>query len=172
MNFLKSKNLFSRLIAVLIFISTLKVSAQESRYPLIPYPAKLIAGEGSFIITPKTNIMTAGRFKSEADELNQLFSKGLGKKLNLTKIEKPHSIKLVYDAAITDSEAYKLTITPKQVIIAAKDPAGIFHAVETIRQLLPVSIEEGVVNKQLLLPAVSIADHPAYEWRGMHLDVK
>ncbi|ASU33088.1 family 20 glycosylhydrolase [Mucilaginibacter xinganensis] len=152
-------------------ISIVPVSAQESRFPLIPYPAKLTAGKGSFIITSKTSITLAERFWNEANELNDLLSKGLGKKLSITKNSNPHAIKLVYDASITAPEAYKLTITPQQVIIAAKDPAGVFHAVETIRQLLPVAVESGIVNNQLALPVMSITDEPAYEWRGMHLDV-
>ena len=172
MKLFTSKHLSFKLIILLIFVTFINAAAQEtSRYSLIPYPAKLIAGKGAFIITSKTNIVTAARFKDEANELNDLLSKGLGKKLNVTKNTKPHSIKLVYDAAIATPEAYKLTVTSQQVTIAAKDPAGVFHAVETIRQLLPVSVEEGTTSKQLLLPAVSIEDHPAYEWRGMHLDV-
>jgi hexosaminidase len=172
MKLFTSKYLSFKLIILLIFVSFINAAAQEiNGYSLIPYPAKLIAGKGAFIITSKTNIVTASRFKDEANELNELVSKGLGKKLSITKNAKGHSIKLVYDAAITSPEAYKLTITTQQVIIAAKDAAGVLHAVETIRQLLPVSVEKGVADKQLLLPAVSIADHPAYEWRGMHLDV-
>lgn len=172
MKLFTSKYLSFKLIVLLIFVSFLNAAAQETnRYPLIPYPAHLVAGKGAFIITSKTSITVAERFWNEADELNDLLNKGLGKKLNITKNTKPHSIKLVYDAAITDPEAYKLTITTQQVTIAAKDPAGVFHAVETIRQLLPVSVEDGTTSKQLALPAVAIADHPAYEWRGMHLDV-
>ena len=172
MKFFTSKHLSFKLIVLLIFVSFINATAQESaRYPLIPYPVKLTAGKGAFIITSKTSITLAERFWNEANELAELLSKGLGEKLNITKNIKPHSIKLVYDDAISSPEAYKLTITPQQVTIAAKDPAGVFHAVETIRQLLPVSVEEGITNKQLSLPAVSIEDHSAYEWRGMHLDV-
>ncbi|MDP9075961.1 MAG: family 20 glycosylhydrolase [Bacteroidota bacterium] len=171
MKFFTSKPLSFKLITLLVFISFNAAAQEISRYPLIPYPAELVAGKGSFIITSKTSISLAERFWNEANELNDLLSKGLGKKLSITKNPNPHAIKLVYDASITAPEAYKLTITPQQVIIAAKEPAGVFHAVETIRQLLPVSIEEGTIAKQLSLPAVTIEDHPAYEWRGMHLDV-
>ena len=136
MKLFTSKHLSFKLVVLLIFVTFINAVAQEtSRYPLIPYPAKLIAGKGAFIITSKTNIITAARFKDEANELTELLSNGLGKKLSVTKNTKPHSIKLVYDAAIATPEAYKLTVTSQQVIIAAKDPAGVFHAVETIRQL-------------------------------------
>jgi len=165
------KHLAFKLIALLIFTVSISALAQDNRYPLIPWPTKLIAGKGSFIISTKTNINTDSRFKSEAEQLNELLSNGLGKKLSTNKREKNSAIKLVYDASITAPEGYKLSITPQQVTISAKYPAGMFHATETIRQLLPVSIEEGIASKQLSLPAVTIADEPAYEWRGMHLDV-
>jgi hexosaminidase len=163
--------LFFVLTIALSLTNLIDASAQQTRYPLIPYPAKLTIGKGSFIITTKTNITTDSRFKNEAEQLNELLTNSLGKKLSVNKSQKNSSIGLVYDASIVEPEGYKLAITPKQVTISAKYPAGIFHAVETIRQLLPVSIEEGVAHKQLSLPAASIEDHPAYEWRGMHLDV-
>ena len=167
---IKYKNL---LPALLILISCTKSMAQESagKFPLIPYPAKLVAGKGSFVITRNTNIIAAKQFSNEAAELNQLMLKGLGKKLLPAKSTKSNVIKLVYSEALTAPEAYQLNITTRQVTITAKDPAGVFHAIETIRQLLPVSIEKDKVSKALVLPALTIEDHPAYEWRGMHLDV-
>ncbi|SDD31264.1 hexosaminidase [Mucilaginibacter pineti] len=149
------------------------IMAQENpaKFPLIPYPSQLVVAKGSFIITSKTNIVTASEFSNEATQLNQLLKMGLGVSLPIGKANKINSIKLVYDAAINAPEAYKLNIGPNGVLITAKDAAGVFHAIETIRQLLPVSVETGVVHKQLVLPAVSIYDKPAYEWRGMHLDV-
>jgi len=161
-----------KLVFLLICCGALTVQAQDaSKFSLIPYPNHLVAGESSFIITGKTNIITAKEFVNEAGELNKLMLKALGKRLLITKSNKPKSIKLVYDATLTAPEAYKLNISNAQLTIAAKDPAGVFHAIETIRQLLPVSIEQGTISKRLVLPAVTIEDQPAYAWRGMHLDV-
>jgi hexosaminidase len=64
-----------------------------------------------------------------------------------------------------------LIIDPRHVILRAREAAGIFHGIETIRQLLPAAAEKGRIGDRLLLPAVRIEDHPAYAWRGMHLDV-
>ena len=161
-----------KLVFLLICCGALTVQAQDaSKFPLIPYPSYLVAGKGSFIISSKTNIVTAKEFTNEAGELNKLMLKALGKRLLIVKSDKPQSIKLVYDAALTAPEAYKLNISKSQLTIAAKDPAGVFHAIETIRQLLPISIEQGAISSRLVLPAVTIEDQPAYAWRGMHLDV-
>jgi hexosaminidase len=162
-----------KLALVLVCTGGISVNAQENpaKFPLIPYPTHLIAGKGAFVITPQTSIITANEFSKEAVELNKLLQQGLGKSLKISNINKSHAIKLVYDATLNAPESYKLNISAQQVTITAKDPAGIFHAVETIRQLLPVSLERGVVNKTLTLPAVTIEDQPAYAWRGMQLDV-
>jgi hexosaminidase len=149
------------------------VNAQETaaKFPLIPYPAQLTAGEGSFIINAQTGIVTSNAFNTEAYALKDILRKGLGKPVEVSKVKKAHAINLVYDASIATPEAYRMSVTKEQVVIRAKDPAGVFHAVETIRQLLPVGIEAGIVQKQLSLPVVVIEDAPVYEWRGMHLDV-
>ncbi|MFS2186338.1 family 20 glycosylhydrolase [Mucilaginibacter sp. Mucisp84] len=159
--------------ATLVLACTSGLNAQEtaSKFPLIPYPAQLTAGEGSFTITSKTAIVNAGAFNTEAYALKDLLRKGLGTPVEVSKIKKAYAINLVYDASITTPEAYRMSVTKEQVVIRAKDPAGVFHAVETIRQLLPVGVEAGVVQKQLSLPVVAIEDAPVYEWRGMHLDV-
>lgn len=170
MAFVKKISLFK--LMVMMMSTCFAANAQEvSKFPLIPYPSELVAGTGSFVITAQTSIIAAKEFTNEAAELNKLLQKGLGRSLKLNKTDKPRAIKLVYDAGITAPEAYRLSITTKQLVIRAKDPAGVFHAIETIRQLLPVSIETGAIHKQLTLPVVSIEDKPAYDWRGMHLDV-
>ncbi|HEX8019800.1 family 20 glycosylhydrolase [Mucilaginibacter sp.] len=160
-------------VAALMLTCAGGVNAQETaaKFPLIPYPAQLTAGEGSFIINAQTGIVTSNAFNTEAYALKDLLRKGLGKPVEVSEVKKAHAINLVYDASITTPEAYRMSVTKEQVVIRAKDPAGVFHAVETIRQLLPVGIEAGIVQKQLSLPVVVIEDAPVYEWRGMHLDV-
>jgi hexosaminidase len=66
------------------------------------------------------------------------------------------------------AEGYVLNITGNRAIVKALTPAGVFYGTETIYQLLPVQIGR---PGSLSLPAVTIADKPRYEWRGMLLDV-
>jgi hexosaminidase len=88
-------------------------------------------------------------------------------------------IELKYDGSILAVEGYALTITPQQLVLSARTGAGMFMAVQTIRQLLPARVEETGRSpmehlppiQQLTLPAVTIRDTPVYAWRGMHLDV-
>src|ERR1700712_4483267 len=98
MNYCYLKNLLYKFVIILLITSAVNVNAQDvARYPLIPYPTKLTGAKGSFIITPKTRIVTANQFTNEADMLSQLLSDGIGTKLTIGKTIKPRSIKLIYD---------------------------------------------------------------------------
>lgn len=159
------------LLSILLMSGLLQSSVAQSP-ALLPMPAEMVMGSGHFIITSATPITDpGGNFSAEADQLTQLIGKGLGHMQHAGVRVAPSGIKLVRDVAITTPEAYTLTITPQKVTIAAGDGAGIFHAIETIRQLLPVDIESGKTYTRLSLPALTIHDAPAYGWRGMHLDV-
>jgi hexosaminidase len=70
-------------------------------------------------------------------------------------------------------EGYQLTVTPDSIRLAANRPAGLFHGIQTIRQLLPVDIESdiGIDRNQWTIPAVTITDYPRFAWRGAMLDV-
>ena len=61
-------------------------------------------------------------------------------------------------------EGYSLASGPGGVVITAQTGAGLFHGVQTLRQLLPVR-GTGTV------PAVRISDRPRYAFRSGELDV-
>jgi hexosaminidase len=145
----------------------------STAYPLIPYPTSLVPASGSFTLTAATRLAVpaGGKFGPEAQQLQNLLAHGLGQPLKQSTLAGPGSIALVYDPAITAPEGYRLTITPQRVTLAAREPAGMFRAVQTVRQLLPPTVEKPGKAAALRLPAVQIQDQPAYAWRGMHLDV-
>ncbi len=69
-------------------------------------------------------------------------------------------------------EGYELTITPIGVTLSAPHPAGLFWGVQTIRQMLPPSIESSTPQGgPWTLPTGVIRDWPRFAWRGMMLDV-
>ena len=59
------------------------------------------------------------------------------------------------------------------VRIGYGDDAGLVHAVQTLRQLLPAAtFARGAARLgELRLPGVDLADAPVLRWRGAHLDV-
>ncbi len=63
-------------------------------------------------------------------------------------------------------EAYELDIAPDGVTVRANAAAGLFAAVQTLRQYVPVKGEGDVT-----IPGGRIADRPRFEYRGVMLDV-
>lgn len=69
-------------------------------------------------------------------------------------------------------EGYTLQITKEIVRISANTPEGIFRAIQTIRQLLPATIESNIQQKGPWKMATgTITDYPTYAYRGAMLDV-
>ncbi len=173
---MKIKYTTTFLLFLAITFVNIYAKAQQAavKYPIIPYPTSLTPAIGNFVITPATRIVVPGKlFTNEAVMLNRLFANSFGKALQKNTQPVKHSILLKYDTAIIADEGYTLSISPKQITIAARTPAGMFMAVQTIRQLLPANVEMANAKplKSLSLPAVDIKGEPAYAWRGMHLDV-
>ena len=70
-------------------------------------------------------------------------------------------------------EAYRLSVTPKRINIAASTPAGFFYAFQTLKQLMPRNVMAGVPDdsvEEWSVPCVFIVDQPRFSWRGFMLD--
>jgi hexosaminidase len=83
------------------------------------------------------------------------------------------AIELELDAAIAESEGYALEASVESLRIRGRTAHGVFHGVQTLRQILAPEIESrtAVPKARWLVPAVGIEDAPRFSYRGMHLDV-
>ena len=65
-----------------------------------------------------------------------------------------------------------LEITTDHLVLSAATDLGAFYGLQTLRQLMPEQLE-GASEKpaSFYLPTGTIQDHPAFAYRGMHLDV-
>ncbi len=70
-------------------------------------------------------------------------------------------------------EGYQLDVELDRIFITANSDAGIFYAVQTLLQSLPVEIfsRKSVTGIDWKIPCSLINDKPRFSWRGMHLDV-
>jgi hexosaminidase len=140
---------------------------------LIPAPATMTTGNGSFAIQENTSIVYQG---NAAAPLAQWLSKALRPATGFQLSVKAGglqtgSISLSTQPGLPD-EGYELNVTPQSVDIKASKPAGWFYGIQTLLQLLPPAIEsKNPVKNQWMLPAVSIRDNPRFGWRGLMLDV-
>ncbi|UZR97496.1 beta-N-acetylhexosaminidase [Chondrinema litorale] len=150
---------------------------------IIPEPASLTKGNGSFEINKSTKIyFQAGH--EELSKIAETFSGKLEKaagfalqieaSANATDVSE-NSILFTTESADASlgGEGYTLDVTKTGVVAKAIEPAGIFYAMQSIKQLLPPEIEstKQVNDISWRLPVVSVKDTPRFAWRGMHLDV-
>jgi hexosaminidase len=160
------------LITCSLFVVINSAAQQSPDYSFIPYPSYLKAGKGSFIINEHTQIKADNIFESKVSFLKELLQNASGYSIKESKLQGKSTISLQQDNYISNEEGYYLSIKPGAILITAKTNTGIYRALQTIRQLLPLSVEtKTTIKKSISLPALEIQDEPAYQWRGMHLDV-
>ena len=140
-------------------------------FNLIPRPASIFAARGEFNLSNVTPIqidLSNDELKFLADGLSTQIQAALGWKLAITTTDSDMSgIKLeLDDFANLDEEEYELLITTDEVRLCARQPAGLFYAIQTFLQMIPP-----IPSSTVVLPAVSIKDSPRFVWRGAMLDV-
>ena len=70
------------------------------------------------------------------------------------------------------AEGYRLDVRSGGVELTAATSAGLFHGVQTIRQLLPPWVESATVRPgPWTMPGVRVVDRPRYAYRGVMLDI-
>jgi hexosaminidase len=145
---------------------------------IIPEPVSVKTTSGQFLLPQNVVIETAfaRQLQQPVNVLQERLSKAAGKKVTVANAAANASIKLQLNKTTDNSignEGYKLSVTPKVIVIKANKPAGIFYGVQTLLQLLPKEIESAtpVSNVQWTVPALEITDYPRFGWRGLMFDV-
>ena len=142
--------------------------------PLIPVPVSLKVGDGNFEFTATTGI----RFGATLEQDAKLFAADLEKLTgqrpitvrNELRTTLPSEIRIEVDGTIDEPPSgYHLSVSPKGIAIVGKDAAGAYYGTRTLLQMLPAGRLAHGGKAQI--PAVTIADHPRFVWRGVLLDV-
>jgi len=154
-------------------LSLVGVFAQTS-LPLMPLPVEVKQGAGVFMLTSATKIVLktdSTEVRKTCDFFLELVNPSTGLKIGYaTSSSFPIVVEL--DPQIAHPEGYQLKVTPKDISIKAKTPVGIFYAFQTLRQLLPPTIESRTeVKRTWQIPVVEINDAPRFPYRGLMLDV-
>ena len=139
-------------------------------------PVSLETGSGSFTLTADTVITADNASRATAEQLSAYLKPATGWTLPIADFGNTarNSIVLTQEASLTDlgSEGYLLEVMPRQISIKAPTQAGLFYAVQTLRQLLPPQIYSAEAVKDVVwkVPCVKIKDYPRFGWRGLMLD--
>ena len=169
--------MLKRLSTFLLLLTATATFAQEKAFPtILPQPTSVKHGNANikFEFTNETKIIYSlddNNAKYAAEELNRIAESIFGKKLKkATKATTENNIIFKTDGSIK-AEGYMLDITPENIIIKAKDGAGMFYAVQTLKQIIPVQAYETPLDlEKVSLPTMKINDAPHFPYRGFMLD--
>ena len=157
------------LCVIFLLASSLTLSAQVS---IIPQPKQISypVNKGNFILNSETELVTqhAG-LQSSVDFLNNYLQTNFGFKLRQVKSagSNANAIYLRYKKNSKNKPgAYNLAVKNRRIELTAGSDEGVFYAVQSLIQLLPV-----VKTAEVNVPFVYVEDEPRFAYRGMHLDV-
>ncbi len=163
-------------ILLLVFLSSCSKTKvfSEKDISIIPKPAHLELKSGVFEFTQKTKFVVKNEEQMEiSDLLIKKFKKAEGWKLEMVnEIPNKNYVQYITDDSLED-EAYNLIVDSNKIVIKAKGITGFIYGLESIRQLLPITIESNtmVENEVWIVPNLEIKDRPRFKWRGLMLDV-
>ena len=175
------KKLSFFLFIALVIAGTLSANAQRAEYDVIPLP-KEVKVDSANVFVLKNGMGVS--FDASSEEifrnvafLRQWVEETTGISLKLTPTDKKAAIRLSLDykeakdeaeAELTEQqkEAYRIKVDKKGISIMARQPIGLFRAIQTLRKSLPVMKNADMVE----LPYVEIFDEPRFEYRGVLLD--
>ncbi|MDY0303999.1 MAG: family 20 glycosylhydrolase, partial [Sphaerochaeta sp.] len=118
---------------------------------LFPVPLSIEDREGAYRLHHTTTIAASPPFEALADTAAQLLGCKRGGEDLLFKHQEGFG-----------DEEYRLTISKVQVVVTASSERGAFYGLGAIRKL-------ALLNDNIL-PACTVADKPAFQWRGFMLD--
>jgi len=145
---------------------------------LIPYPTRVKAADGEFILQNSSRIEAPKALMREADYLAGYLRSATGFPIPISDFEaageKTPVIRLTLNPADSHlgKEGYSLTIAANLVEIGAFAQAGIFYGVQSLLQLFPPAIygQGPRLKVTWKLPQLAIEDSPRFAWRGAMLD--
>ena len=129
---------------------------------IVPVPASMALSDGQ--------LQFAGEVALQVDAGAPNASRAIGELLAGLKLaQNPAAatrirLQRAQDAALGE-EGYRLTVDDG-ISLSAQTDAGLFHAVQSLRQLLPAQ-----AAADYRLPHIAITDVPSYRWRGVAVDV-
>ncbi len=153
----------------------------ESPYylPLVPLPQKMTLKFGKFVLSQDTVILADQRAEKIAQFLQLILRPSTGFPFAIStatyagKQKNAIILQLDPEQEVGGPEGYLLITDPNFCIICASALEGLFHGIQTLRQLLPPEIESQTLLQKMewSAPCVEIEDAPRFPWRGYMLDV-
>jgi hypothetical protein len=174
----------SAAIGCVIVFACVLATAQSANIQIIPAPKQLNPGDGRFDLAPDTRIVLSDaksaedRFAAQdfVDDLKQTAAVNLKiggnsrrqiliGQLDLPKIQQALKRAGAVPAQPLTDEAYVVTVSANEVVVAGKTSAGTFYGLQTLKQLVRGDAAGAFI------PGVKIVDWPTMRWRAVSDDI-
>lgn len=137
------------------------MAADRGDIRIVPRPVSVEELPGRFRLTPRTAVVVEDeRLRTIAEIFVRAVEKQTGLKLPVAA-EPAGAAVVLRLAPGFGTEAYRLEVTRKSIVVTASTPQGVLHGVRTLQQLTG----GGEV------PACIVRDEPCFAYRGAMLDV-
>ena len=121
---------------------------------IVPKPLSVTPGAGTFTVTAST-VIGVGK-NAELRRSARIFAGEVAPVVGgVMKTAAEGDVRL-------EAEAYTLAVTPSGVEVCGGTPQGVFHGLQSLRQL--------VIDGEGVVPAVTVSDKPYFAHRGGMLD--
>ena len=141
---------------------------------VLPTPVKEIYSEETIVLDKNLKIFQQDGLENEAAYLAEFFKQLTGTAPEILEGETGSSgmITLIMDDRVNHGpESYQVSITAdKGIVISGGSDAGVFYGIQTLLSMFPPEAwaEEGF---KIEVKAGVVLDQPAFQYRGMHLDI-
>jgi hexosaminidase len=149
------------------------LKAQEySDLQIIPRPQSIEKYVGSLSIGSGCEIKIKGFSKKEVEVPYQILKEALGSDVKAgSKVKKSViTLEKSKNNNFTHKDEYILEVGVSGVKIVAQTTTGILYGCQTLRQLIPLQLKNGLTGI-VEIPYLKISDYPRFEWRGYMKDV-
>lgn len=144
---------------------------------IIPQPSQVEMNDQKYQLSSSSSVVCPESVFTIATYLAGQLRPSTGYELPIRVNGAPKAGDIVLELTTADSglgeEGYELIATPEQVTLRAPAAAGLFYAVQTLRQMLPAEIESAEEHPGMIweIECGKIRDIPRYTWRASMLDV-
>ncbi|RDC64914.1 beta-N-acetylhexosaminidase [Adhaeribacter pallidiroseus] len=173
------KKMYLQLAFCLVALTSFgQTSASKTTPAIIPQPVSMTVDNGQFLL-PKNVVIAASthpELKQTVAFLKNRLATPTGRNVTVSQPSASATIRLILNQTTDNAigkEGYRLTVTPKSILIRANQPAGLFYGAQSLVQLFPAEIESATLVKNVnwQIPCVTVMDHPRFGWRGLMFDV-
>jgi hexosaminidase len=165
------------LIAISFLLAIVPSAKAGASLDIIPEPASVELPGGTVRLAIGSVVVAESALRELAEYTAAMLSRSNGAVIEIRERvpEKwrfsPIILSLDKSLERLGSEGYQLVADDAGVTISSSTADGVFYGIQTLRQLLPPTMEnDEIAHATWLLPRVKIEDSPRFSWRGLMMD--